>query len=212
MSSIIRITVSLFLGLSLTVTTGYSQGKSWKSDDTGTKTWGNGNSWKDVDSTEKTGVPEDDDTAIVEAGELEIENLRGIGYLRVAGGNLRGASGVDFDTLELRGNSAHSEWFNGSIRQLSLLIASGAFLDVYNTSVNDFEGSVIENSGTLTWTDGNLTTDGDGGITNQSGALFADQTIDSVSIRSSAAPFDNYGTYHKTGSGTTTVTLPASIR
>lgn len=71
-------------------------------------------------------MPDDGDTATVEAGLLEIGNLRGLGYLKMIGGNLRGVSGADFDTLELRGNSAHSEWFNGSIRQLKLLIASGA--------------------------------------------------------------------------------------
>ena len=142
----------------------------------------------------------------MEAGELEIESNNGIGYLHVAGGNLRGKDGATTDSLEIRGNSAHSTWYNGSIRRLNLLIASGAFLDVYNTSVNDFEGSVIENSGTLTWTDGNLTTDADGGITNKDGALFADKTTGTVTIGSAAATFENYGTYRKSGSGTTTVT------
>jgi hypothetical protein len=118
MSSKICLTVSLLLGLSLTVSTGYSQGRSWKSDDTGTKTWGNGNSWKDVDNEETTGIPDNGDTARVEAGELEIESNNGIGYLHVAGGNLRGKDGATTDSLEIRGNSAHSTWYNGSIRRL----------------------------------------------------------------------------------------------
>ena len=184
---------------------GQAQGKNWKSDSGGTKTWGNGNSWKDELDPETTGVPDDGDTATVEAGLLEIGNLRGLGYLKMIGGNLRGVSGADFDTLELRGNSAHSEWFNGSIRQLRLLIASGAFLDGANTINNDFTGSLIENNGTFTWTSGNLTTDATGGITNNVGALFADANSSDVSISSSGATFDNYGTYRKSGAGTTNI-------
>ena len=184
---------------------GQAQGKNWKSDSGGTKTWGNGNSWKDELDPETTGVPDDGDTATVEAGLLEIGNLRGLGYLKMIGGNLRGVSGADFDTLELRGNSAHSEWFNGSIRQLRLLIASGAFLDAANTINNDFTGSLIENNGTFTWTSGNLTTDATGGITNNVGALFADANSSDVSISSSGATFDNYGTYRKSGAGTTNI-------
>ncbi|MBT5901000.1 MAG: hypothetical protein HOH58_02705, partial [Opitutaceae bacterium] len=53
---------------------GLAQGKSWKSDGTGTKTWTNGNSWKDQSDPETTGVPDDEDTALVEAGTLEIGN------------------------------------------------------------------------------------------------------------------------------------------
>lgn len=198
--------LSLLLVFLATSPSGICQGKSWKSDGSGTKTWGNGNSWKDEEDPETTGVPDNGDTATIEAGVLEIDNLRGLGYLKMIGGNLRGVSGVDFDTLELQGNSAHYEWFNGSIRQLKLLISSGAFLDVANTSVNDFTGSQIENSGTFTWTSGNLTTDATGGITNNVGALFADANPSDVSIGSSGATFDNYGTYEKTGAGTTTVT------
>ncbi len=108
--------------------------------------------------------------------------------------------------MEIRGQSAHSTWYNGSIRRLNLLIASGAFLDVYNSGTNDFIGTTIENSGTFTWTEGNLTTDSTGGIKNMEGAEFLDQISGTVTIGSSGAKFENYGTYRKSGAGTTTVT------
>ena len=198
----IRTILILLLACGFLTASTQAGAKSWRKK-SGNWSWNNFSSW--LDELENGGVPDDDDTATVEDSRLTISDARSIGYLDLNGGDLWGFLNALSDSLELRGGSNHSKWRNGAIRKLRLYIKSGAYLDVENTVTNDFTGSVLDNSGTLTWTNGNLTTDSEGGITNQVGALFADQTAGSVSIGSSDATFNNYGTYEKTGPGTTTV-------
>jgi hypothetical protein len=145
--------------------------------------------------------------ARVTAGTVTSNAPVTVNDLQFIGGTINNLS-----TLTLAGSG--SIWEAGIFTGVGqLVINSNAFLTAATANNHDFAQTAITNQGQFIWNgSGSLRSGNGGSFLNASGATFTDATSGAVQITNSTIggnfTFTNAGTYLKTGSTQTTVSVP----
>lgn len=157
------------------------------------------------------------------SGSFDIASVHGTGRLSFTGGTLRlngDASGLwamhlDGGTLQGRMNLTHLRWDRGSFGPLDPLSDSASHLVVGgNTTIGPGGdkyvgyGATVEWRGTTRWLDGDSSMAFDGRLALGPGSRFEDHVARGSHGLSVAGGFVNAGTYVKTGSGTSALSMP----
>lgn len=195
---------SLSLALSCPI---WAQGNSHNKN-TGSTNWTNPAGW------DTGNIPGPADTAIVNAGTLNVSGDQSIARIRLNGGTLVGETDSSTDSLTLTGDTElNSEWSTASIQNITLLIGENGTLDLESTFIKTLSASVLriqsgEGNGVANWTGGQLRLDSASQIQNS--GIFDDSASSSIStVSGSVGTFHNQsgGTYNKTATGTTELTV-----
>ncbi len=142
---------------------------AWAQGNSLNKTNGNGK-WKDTGSWENDGggtpenVPGPSDRAIINSGVLQISGNESVGELRLGGGDLTGYDeSIDLepvvdDVLTLIGGSFDSEWTGGTIDDLTLVVGTGATLNINHSTAGTLSNAVLEtqDDATVNWLSGDI--------------------------------------------------------
>ncbi len=154
-------------------------------------------------------------TTTFAAGTFALPTLNLTGGTLDGGGTLstpslvQNGGALELAALTLTGSATwNSGNWNSTIATVAT-IASGATLTLATTNVHDFNRRTITNNGTVDWTSGQLRSGNGGGFINAVGATLNDSAGNIFSAAyGGAASFSNLGTYHKSGTGTSTFQSP----
>jgi len=152
------------------------------------------------------GVPTVSDTAFLFIGTIEVDGAVATGRLRLGGGTLTGATDSSTDSLTLHGTGTDSRWTSGTIAQLSLIVGTGAGLDLENSGNNTFSAALLDVRGHVDWLGGNIYLGSSSGITVA--GTFNDSLSGARQINgdgTGAIAIQSGGSYVKNATGTTSL-------
>lgn len=195
---------SLLLLVSVVTLSASAQGNSHNKN-SGNTSWTNNGGW------DTGNIPGPADTAIINSGTLTISGAQFIGRLRANGGHIEGATGASTDSLTLTGGNSNSEWSDGTIRDLTLIIGQAGALNIESSSHNHLLAAVLEiqsddGFGLANWTQGTIQMD-DGSRIENAGNFDDSANSRIYTFTGTTGQFNNLadGEYNKIGGGTTEI-------